>query len=407
MADILTSASELSNFSFYWGILAESTITKNQRFLHVYVPALTPMRNGDVTDKGSTVTVDFFNVMTQSREKVDVHMSRSILAEYLGFQSGKEVPDMYKGQQVIVINYARGDNWFWTPLDRDDYIKTFEHTRLRCGDIGVVHKTLVNGKAALTEAEERDQALDDDNTYFLEIDTKYHKRILLSTAGSDGEKYRYFIRLDAKDHILELWDSATNKTGKTDTTKPHNTIRIESDPKTITGTFMKGRITVQNEAGTTLLLEDKDMKIIVPQDLTINVGRNVITHVAGSSSTTIDGNMHLKVLGDVIKDILGFFKTQVLGLYSLFCKSARQEETMLTYTLMTHGAQINTFGSRVTKVDTTDVTNAQQITVTANMQMALTGSQQISLSSSRYISFAAKKVTTTSHIYGCCSCKGH
>lgn len=407
MADILSEAASLSHFSFFWGYLAESTITKNQRTLHVYVPALTPMRNGDVTEKGSTTTVDVFNVMTQSREISNVHLSRTIEAEYLGFQSGREVPDMYKGQQVLVINYARGDHWFWVPLDRDDYVKTFEHTRLRCADIGVIHKTLADGKVALTEDQERQQALDDDNTYFLEIDTKYHKRILLSTAASDGEKYRYFIRMDAKDHILELWDSISSKDGKTDNSKPHNTIRIESDPKTVTGSIMQGRITVQNEAGTTLLLEDKDMKVIVPQDLTINVGRNVITHVNGSSSTTVGGNMHLKVIGDAIRDFMGILKTQVLGLYSLFCKTARVEETVLTYTLKTRGLQTNMFGARVTTIDSTDVETAQQITVTANAQMLLTGSQQVSLSTSRYLTFSAKRITTNTHIYGCCSCKGH
>ena len=140
MADVLSEAAALSHFSFFWGVLAESTQTKNQRTLHVFVPALTPTRNGDISDKGSIKTIDFFNVMTQEREVSEIHLTRTIEAEYLGFQSGEDVPDMYKGQQVLVINYARGDRWFWTPFERDDYLKTFEHTKIRCADIAMVHK---------------------------------------------------------------------------------------------------------------------------------------------------------------------------------------------------------------------------------------------------------------------------
>ena len=80
---------------------------------------------------------------------------------------------MYKGQQVLVMNYARSDKWFWIPLDRDDYAKPFEHIKLRCADQAVVHKL----DDSTDEQDEREKALHDDNTYFLEIDTKYYNFI--------------------------------------------------------------------------------------------------------------------------------------------------------------------------------------------------------------------------------------
>ena len=405
MADILSDSTALSHFSFFWGVLAESTTHKNQRTLHVYVPARTPLRNGDISDKGSVTTVDLFNVMTQSREKSDIHLTRTIEAEYLGFQSGQDVPDMYKGQQVLVINYARGDHWFWTPFDRDNYVKTFEHTRLSCADVAMVHKAQAYGDG-IGEEEERKVGLNDDNTYFLEIDTKYRKRILISTAASDGEKYRYFIRMDANEHVLELWDSFADSQGFT-SPKEHNTIRIESDPHDSEGNLLKGRITLQNEAKTTVILDDEDLKIHVPRDVIIDVGRNVIHHTGGSHQTTIDKDVQLLIKGNVIREVLGYIKAKVIGLYDYFFGSSRTEEVNINYTLKTVGIQTNMFGSRVTKIETTDQLNAQQITITASAQLALTGTQQISVTSEKLISFASKTITTSTHIYGCCGCIAH
>lgn len=405
MADILTEATALNHFSFFWGVLAESTTKKNQRTLHVFVPALTPMRNGDISDKGSITTVDFFNVMTQSREKTDIHLTRTIEAEYLGFQSGQDVPDMYKGQQVLVINYARGDNWFWTPFDKDNYIKTFEHARISCADIAMVHKAQANGDD-IGESAEREKGLNDDNTYYLEIDTKYRKRIMISTAASDGEKYRYFIRMDANEHVLELWDSLADDNGKT-STKEHNTIKIESDPHDSSGNLLKGRITLQNEAKTSIILDDKDLKIFVPRDLWIDIGRNVFTHVVSSVATTIDKDVQLLIKGNVIREVLGYIKAKVVGMYDYFFGSNRTEEVQMNYVLKTTGLQDNWFGSRVTQVHTSDLLIANQITVTANTNLFMTGTQQVSINSEKLIAFASKSITTSTHIFGCCGCIAH
>ena len=405
MADILSDATALSHFSFFWGVLAESTTKKNQRTLHVFVPALTPMRNGDISDKGSTTTVELFNVMTQSREKTDIHLTRTIEAEYLGFASGQDVPDMYKGQQVLVINYASSDHWFWVPLDRDDYIKTFEHTRIHCADIAMVHKAQAYG-TGLGETEERATGLNDDNTYFLEIDTKYRKRIMISTAASDGEKYRYFIRMDANEHVLELWDSLADENGFT-SPKEHNTIRIESDPHDSKGNLMKGRITLQNEAHTSIILEDEDLKVFVPRDVIIDVGRNVIHHTGGSHQTTIDKDVQLLIRGNVIREVWGYIKAKVIGAYDYFFGNNRTEEVKINYVLKTFGLQDNWFQARVTQVNTSDLLLANQITVTASTNLFLTGSQQVTVTSEKLISMTSKTIQTSTHIYGCCGCIAH
>ena len=340
MSDILSDQTSLSHFSFYWGVLAESTTSKNQRTLHVYVPALTPMRNGDVSDKGSIQTVQMFNVVTQSREDMELHLARTIEAEYLGFATGQDVPDMYKGQQVLVMNYARGDNWFWMPFERDDYLKTFEHTRIHCADIALVHKVPELSQARQIEnyqETERQTALTDDNTYFLEIDTKYRKHVLISTASSDGEKYRYFFKIDATDHSVEIWDTLSS-----DPAAPHNTFKIESDPKLSTGEIIHGRITLQNESGTTMILEGPDLKINVPRDLSVKVGGKTVVHNTDDVIVNLLKDFHLIITGSVFKQIFGFVKKEICGLYEALFHNTRNVQIDMIDILTVNGGQSHT-----------------------------------------------------------------
>lgn len=319
------------NFVITWGIAAESTMEKNQRKLHVYAPEITPLRNGDVPNKGSTTTAVLFDVMTQSYQTREFHVSKSIWAEYLGFTSSMDVPDIYKGQQLILFNYMHGDRWFWIPLERDDYIKTFEHIRISAADIARTHKP----DEKMTEEEERRVARTDDNTYFIEVDTKYHKRIRISTAGTDGETYRYFLEMDAKNHKIQIWDGEVDpddpKKGIKEGTS--NVIKIESEPKMNPGGLLKGRITLQNKAGATLILEGEDAKLTVPRDLTVSVGRNYVLDVEGSVGETIKGDKEVKILGKFKEFVKGIIEKTVEGLYTYFFKNARKEEIVETYDL--------------------------------------------------------------------------
>jgi len=423
MANILAEQYANSHIIWFWGILAESTISKGQREFHVYVPDLTPFRNGDVSEKGSTNSSDLFNVMTQSRESVDTHLSKTIVAEYLGFESSRQVPDMYKGQQVLVMTYGCTDRWFWIPLERDDYIKTFEHIRWSCADIAMIHKI----PGVPDEDTYRKVNLHDDNTYFLEIDTKYKKHVLISTAGTDGEKYRYFFKIDAKEHTVEIWDGLVNKAdmlfGKV-LPLPRNTIKLESDPilktnaqkgaetasgtNSNTGQMLNGRITLQTAAGATLMLEDVDIKIVAPRDLSIAVGRNMITRVQNDKATTVMNDVHVKIFGNFTKWVKGFINKHVVGLYTYLYENDVQRDIRKNYTrdvtlAVTEHAQQQTVNIDVNYV------------VTANNQLNMTGVNQAMffsntstiISSDKKLAFVAKKIVTTNHIYGCCGCPGH
>lgn len=385
MSNVIEDTSN-QHVSLYWGILAESTTSKNQRKLRVYVPALSPFRNGDISDKGSVEKVKLFNVVTQAEEEIEVHMSRTILTEYLGSQSGYDVPDMYKGQQVVVMNYANTDKWFWIPLERDDNIKTFEHIKLRCANEAHVHKVLT-----------------DDNTYYIEIDTKYDKKIKISTASSDGEKYRYFFQIDPTDHTVEIWDTLS-----ANPSAPHNTIRIESDPTYSTGQIIPGRITLQNEAGSTVLLQGPDVVINAIRDLTLISGRNTVVQANGDMSVQVQNDTHILILKNLYKRVAGFIKKQVDGVYQYLFGSMRMEDVVGMYTLncQTHW-QINA-ASRATYITGVDsLTVDDDISTICNAKISTNCANVITITAKELISFGSKAMSTSAHIAGCCGCPGH
>ena len=393
--DILTRIYETSSYALLWGIAAESTMEKNQQFLHVYVPELVPMRNGDVVNKGSETTCKLFNVNSQSWEEKKVHLSSTILAEFLWFSTDMDIPDIYKGQQVLVFQYKKGDRWFWIPLQRDDYIKTFAHSRIRVPDIAVIHKTGQD----IPEEEERPIALTDDNSYYLDIDTKYYKRIVLSTAGTDGEGYRYKITMDAKNHFIELMDGEVDPADPTKIKEgTSNVIRIESEPVMSKG-LLGGKITLQNKAGSTLQLEGEDIKIVAKRDITIEAGRNFIRHSGKATNDTVDDNYELTVHGNLVESVDKDVDKHVKGEYNYVFDLTRSEEmhadwiwdvkTIVKGHALNRTVTIDQLDSLIT---TTNTIQAKVITHTCTEETI----------SGQIFTMACAKVVSASKIKGCC-----
>ena len=258
------------------GYLAESTTYRNQRTFHVYVPEFLPTLTGDITPETATQVVNVTNVMTNQQESLNVATSTTITADYLGVLTSRSVPTMYKNQQVLVLNFASDDRFFWIPLERDDYLRTFEQIRWSALDQALTNKSTAIG----TDNEAKQSGITDDNSYFIEIDTKYHKHIVMSTSASDGEAWRYYFKIDANSRSVEIWDESVN-----DPTIPSNSIILESQP--VPG--CRGRIKLENAAGTSITMEDKNMMIHVPKNLEIYVGGNLVTHVEGTTSSSFKG----------------------------------------------------------------------------------------------------------------------
>lgn len=330
------------------GYLAESTGYRNQRTFHIYVPEYLPTLTGDITPETSTHTVEVTNVMTNQKESVNVQTATTITAEYLGVLTSRTVPTMYKNQQVLVLNFATDDRFFWLPLERDDYMRTFEQIRFSALDQAITNKSAAVGD----NVEGKQSGITDDNTYFFEIDTKYHKHILMSTSATDGEDWRYFFKIDTNSRSVEIWDQSVK-----DKSIPSNSIKLESQP--IPG--CRGRIKLENAAGTSITLEDKNMAIHVPKNLEFYVGGNLVTHVEGTTSSSFKGSVgttmmdvyHHKGFGNATFNYEGDVGIAVSGGYAL--------SVLKNITTNTPMAMINNQGMRTVTTLQTDIVNATTV----------------------------------------------
>lgn len=330
------------------GYLAESTGYRNQRTFHIYVPEYLPTLTGDITPETATHTVEVTNVMTNQKESVNVQTATTITAEYLGVLTSRTVPTMYKNQQVLVLNFATDDRFFWLPLERDDYMRTFEQIRFSALDQAITNKSAAIGD----DVEGKQAGITDDNTYFFEIDTKYHKHILLSTSATDGEDWRYFFKIDTNSRSVEIWDQSVK-----DKSIPSNSIKLESQP--IPG--CRGRIKLENASGTSITLEDKNMAIHVPKNLEFYVGGNLVTHVEGTTSSSFKGSVgttmmdvyHHKGFGNATFNYEGDVGIAVSGGYAL--------SVLKNITTNTPMAMINNQGMRTVTTLQTDIVNATTV----------------------------------------------
>ena len=328
------------------GYLAESTGYRNQRTFHIYLPEYLPTLTGDITPETATHTVEVTNVMTNQKESINIKTATTITAEYLGVLTSRTVPTMYKNQQVLVLNYASDDRFFWLPLERDDYLRTFEQIRFSASDQALTNKSIAVGD----DVEAKQAGITDDNTYYLEIDTKYHKHIVMSTSASDGEAWRYFFKIDSNTRSVEIWDQSIS-----DPSIPSNSIKLESQP--IPG--CRGRIKLENAAGTSITMEDKNMAIHVPKNLEFYVGGNLVTHVEGTTSSSFKGSV-----GTTMMDVLHHkgYKNATFN-YDQNVGIAVSKNYTLTVvediTTSTPKAAIHNQGTRTVTTLTTDIVNSQ------------------------------------------------
>ena len=308
-----------NSWQTYIGIMAESTTKKNQRWFSIYVPEFLPTHTGDVQPdyKEEDATIQnvwpgkpvaeegkMQNRLTGVQDGGPVKVTKTIRADYWGWNPYEDVPTMYRDMQVLVINFANLDRWFWIPLERDRSYKTFEHIRFSANNIALTNKNPYEDDAAKdkTEVYKRNTALykdptnenkDKETTYYLEIDTKYHKHVKIHTNHSDGELFDYTFEINAQDHKVEIHDECVDKS------QPNNTIIMESKPDENT----LGRIKLQNAANCTLLMDGEDM--------TINVPRNFKFIVGGDVHKTVFGNEMEQTFKDKEGTVYGHEKKEV------------------------------------------------------------------------------------------------
>ena len=339
-----------NQWQIYMGILVESTAYKNQRWFHIFVPEFLPTKAGDVSAENIPEIVSMFNQLTEKQEQTNLQLTATIYADYFGITTGFDVPDMYRGMQVLVLNRSSTDKWYWVPLERDDSYKTFEHFRVSCADECLTNKTPSVDK---DDVEERDKGLTDDNTYYFEIDTKDKKHVLLSTSASDGEEWRYFFKIDAEAHTVELWDNCV------DGSQPNNTIKLESRPNPAT----KGKITIQNASGNTIIMQGEDTMVKIPRNLMVEVGGdtqftchgNVSSNIKKDFTSIVDQNSLTTIKQSASKNIMQNNSVVVNQNQSVTIGQVHSEQQKVRTTVaqdaMTTGTKSYSLGSASTSFD--------------------------------------------------------
>lgn len=243
----------MNQWASYIGICVEDK-EFTSRVLKVHLRELLPFVEGEVEDDDSVEAYSYIDDESGNVVDGEITVSNHITAEWFGMSSNRVFPpDVVLGEQVLVMKYSDEDIYYWVSLGRDDNMRRLEILR-----------------HAVSDSVEYDRLLDDDNTYYVEMDTKFTKRIRIVTSKSDGEDYRYEIIIDAKNNFLALHDDAGNE------------IIIESDIP---------RIKLKNANGTIVDLNGEDIIMIAPRDVVISADRQI---VMSARNVTIDAKEAIK-----------------------------------------------------------------------------------------------------------------
>ena len=226
---------------------------RGSRELKVFVPALLPMLTGELKAIEQDNDVLTTAAGTNFSYSGLIKTKNYLLCQYKNDDPNSlVVPLVRKGEQVIVSNYANTDVWYWRSAGRNDNERRTD-----------TYKTGVSGNLV------HNAKLTDDNTYFMEMDTREKHQIKLSTSKQDGEKYRYTIQADADNSRIVVSDDIENK------------IIIESDPH---------RISIINKDNSMIILDKKNIVIKCDGEIIME---------STSSKVTIHGGSEINVKSPV------------------------------------------------------------------------------------------------------------
>ena len=240
-----------NDFKTYIGIVVEDKQLQS-REIKVYIRDMTPYSAGNL---GDNTRQEQYTITNETGEKVssNVNTTNSVTADYFGLYSNRAFPpDVVKGEQVLVLQFADEDKYYWVPMGRDDNLRKGELIRFAASDD-------MSPSKQLTEA----------NTYFVELDTKLAKRIRLHTSKSNGEAFGYDVIIDAMNSFIQIADDQGNR------------IELVSP---------ESKIKLTNNSGTTVNIEKENITVLAPSEITVRAGStlNVIAPTININGSNIN-----------------------------------------------------------------------------------------------------------------------
>ena len=242
----------MSDWNVFMGIVVQDKV-HNSRLVKVYLKDLLPFLDGEVSDNDGLESMTYIDDLSGEEVVEEVATTNHITAEWFSMDTNRVFPpDVRRGEQVMVIKYSDEDLYYWMSSGRDDRLRRLE-----------LHRIAVSNDSSV------DKELDDTNTYFIEMDTLFTKRIRIVTSQSDGEDYKYEVVIDAKNNFMSMSDDTGNE------------VILESDIP---------RVKMKNNKGTLLDLNNDDAIIIAPRDIVIKANRQVVikaTNITNDASEAI------------------------------------------------------------------------------------------------------------------------
>lgn len=206
--------------------------------IRVLCPEKSPFSSEDLQHKEEDVsftTKDEWGTRTSSSCKT----TNTMEAIYFGGNSNCSIPDVVVGEQVKLISHGNSNTHYWMPIRKDERLRKREHLRISCASDPT-----------------RDKQLGDDNTFFIEINTKQgKKKIHISTSQKDGETHRYDVLIDIEKGTASLNDELGNQ------------FKIDSNATTVT---------MINKEGTKFQADKKNAFIFAPDSIYINATNKVV-----------------------------------------------------------------------------------------------------------------------------------
>jgi len=188
----------MASFSEYIGIAAQTLMGDDPVDLEVIIPDLLPMLEGDVTEEdlneNTKKSISVQNYAIDSVSETTIKPSSTFKCKYLGIRTNMSMPNIHLGEQIRVFHFKNTDQFYWAPLGRDDAIRKTEHLKMK-----IANKKVTNGE------------LDDDTTYFIEMDTRSGQRkIHIHTSSGTDEEVTYDLLIDTDKSEVSLLDSNGN-----------------------------------------------------------------------------------------------------------------------------------------------------------------------------------------------------
>ena len=227
----------------------------NDITIEVTVIELVPALTGQVNTQTNTQTVTLSDLNGASINS-SITTKTTITAYYYGGDTNRPFPpDVVRGEQVKILQYANNDRYYWMSMGRDDQLRYTE-----------TYRTEVKNRKNFSDPS------DDNHTYSIELDTKRSQHIRLLTSNGNGEKHVYVLLLDAGASRIQLSDEIGNS------------LTMDSE---------KSKVILRNSSKSFLMLNGQDIIMGAPRDIVIKADRQM---VLGSPLITISNQKGAGIL---------------------------------------------------------------------------------------------------------------